>query len=60
MILKYKTNNSSVIITKDSNTMSVFDKLEFIKKVFNFDIIILDNDGKSDDVVRLSVINGKF
>lgn len=60
MILRYKTNNSSEVMIKDSDTMTVFDKLVFIGKVFNFDIIILDNDGKSDDVVRLSVINGKF
>lgn len=60
MILKYKTNNSSEIITLDTINMSVLSKLAFITKVFNFDIIILDNSGKPDDELRLEILNGKF
>ncbi len=60
MILRYKTNNSSEVMIKDSDTMTVFDKLVFIGKVFNFDIIILDSDNKSDDALRLEILNGKF
>lgn len=40
--------------------MSVLSKLAFITKVFNFDIIILDNSGKPDDELRLEILNGKF
>ncbi len=60
MIIRYKTNNSSEVMIKDSDTMTVFDKLVFIGKVFNFDIIILDSDNKSDDALRLEILNGKF
>lgn len=60
MILRYKTNNSSEVMIKDSDTMTVFDKLVFIGKVFNFDIIVLDSDNKSDDALRLEILNGKF
>ena len=60
MILRYKTNNSSEVMIKDSDTMTVFDKLVFIGKVFNFDIIVLDNSGKSDNELRLEILKGKF
>lgn len=60
MIIKYKTNSNHSIQTIDTNEMSVLDKIDFIKKVYNFDIVILNDSGNLDNQKRINILNGIF
>lgn len=62
MLIKYKNINNHEINTIESNDLSFLEKSEFIKLVFNFNIIILDinNDNVIDKELRVQILNGNF
>lgn len=62
MLIKYKNINTHEIRIIESNDMTIFEKSEFIKLVFNFNIIILDinNDNIIDKELRVQILNGNF
>lgn len=60
MILKYKTNSNHSIQTIDTDEMSILDKIDFIKKVYNFDIVVLNDNGDLDNQKRINILNGIF
>lgn len=64
MLIKYKNIGNQEINTIESNNMTLIEKSEFIKLVFNFNIIILDIEDVDNNIIdkglRVQILNGDF